>query len=556
MASLNKIKNLFFYHWLDLIAVFVLIIYGIKLIYQVPQFLDLIPTDDAHYMQYGFKFPKKIYADFGPIYSAWFKILKVLFKEPILIYYISFMVISVFVPVSLFVFLRGLNLNRVVAFMLSFFFMCSELNLCFNFSPKISLFAIIFIFIAGFLATFVTKPKILFLLSLPFVFLCSYIRPEYFLSFEILACIAFYWIIFKEKRQMKKLDWCLFSLAAFIILGISFTIGLPLGDPARTAITFQQHFAWNYQQWYHLPNANWFDYKITTAKYFGNADTIFEFLKTNPTWFFKHVLFNIEQYFLLFYNKIGAFFFPKQFLGIPVWVGWLIIGIGIIIIVFKVGIKKYCQFVLSFFKKYWSILIVLFVLTIPSIITSSLINAREHYLVLQLPLFFFVICALFSPIAELEKQNKYSNKYLFSTLLVFLISFFCIPKLSNFTFSNVWEPYKKQYCLNAIKKIRTFNIQDKVLLMESEGGLDIYSNKNYKSTMGFFKDKPFYQYIDSMKINMVYVSKIISEDKKFYGDPQWKDFELNYFNKGFLKIPLPENGSEYYFYVKQDLLKK
>ena len=48
--------------------------------------------------------------------------------------------------------------------------------------------------------------------------------------------------------------------------------------------------------------------------------------------------------------------------------------------------------------------------------------------------------------------------------------------------------------------------------MESEGGLDIYSSKNYKSTMGFFKDKPFYQYIDSMKINMIYVSKIITED--------------------------------------------
>jgi hypothetical protein len=131
-----------------------------------------------------------------------------------------------------------------------------------------------------------------------------------------------------------------------------------------------------------------------------------------------------------------------------------------------------------------------------------------------------------------------------------------VPKLTKYSFSNIWEPYEKQYCLNAIKKIRTFNIQEKVLLMESEGGLDIYSSKNYKSTMGFFKDKPFYQYIDSMKINMIYVSKIMAEDEKFYKDTQWNDFEKNYSTKGFDKIIVTENGNDSYFYVKNELLKK
>ena len=152
---LKKIFVLITSNWLDLLSIFVLVFCGIKLVYQVPQFLDLIPTDDAHYMQYGFKFPKKIYANFGPIYSAWFKVLKVLFKEPILIYYISFMVISVLVPTALYLFLRGLKMNVILAFLLSFFFLCSELNLCFNFSPKISLFALIFIFI-GFYSAFRT----------------------------------------------------------------------------------------------------------------------------------------------------------------------------------------------------------------------------------------------------------------------------------------------------------------------------------------------------------------------------------------------------------------
>jgi hypothetical protein len=56
---LKKIFVLITSNWLDLLSIFVLVFCGIKLVYQVPQFLDLIPTDDAHYMQYGFKFPKK-----------------------------------------------------------------------------------------------------------------------------------------------------------------------------------------------------------------------------------------------------------------------------------------------------------------------------------------------------------------------------------------------------------------------------------------------------------------------------------------------------------------
>ena len=553
---LKKIFVLITSNWLDLLSIFVLVFCGIKLVYQVPQFLDLIPTDDAHYMQYGFKFPKKIYANFGPIYSAWFKVLKVLFKEPILIYYISFMVISVLVPTALYLFLRGLKMNVILAFLLSFFFLCSELNLCFNFSPKISLFALIFIFIGFYSASFLKKPVLILILSLPFVFFCSYIRPEYFLSFEILAVFTICWIVFKEKMKINKIEWSILGVSAFIILSIGFIIGLPLGDDARTTITFQQHFAWNYQQWYHLPNANWFNYKATTTKYFGDASSISEFLKANPSWFFKHVFYNIGQYFLLIYNKIGAIFFPKQLIGFPVWLGWLVLIVGIIAITAKIGIKKYFQQVLFFIKNHSALFFVLSVMTIPSLITSTLINAREHYLVLQLPIFFFLLSALFFPLKALKEIEKNTKLMVFSSLFIFILAFVFVPKLSKYSFSNIWETYEKQYCLNAIKKIRTFNIQEKVLLMESEGGLDIYSSKNYKSTMGFFKDKPFYQYIDSMKINMIYVSKIITEDEKFYKDPQWNDFEKNYSTKGFDKIIVTENGNDSYFYVKNELLKK
>jgi hypothetical protein len=543
-------------NWLDILSVFVLVICGIKLVCQVPQFLDLIPTDDAHYMQYGFKFPKKIYSNFGPIYSAWFKVLKVLFKEPILIYYISFMVISVLVPASLFLFLRSLKMNIILAFLLSFFFLCSELNLCFNFSPKISLFALIFIFIALYLVSFLQKPVLILILSLPFVFLCSYIRPEYFLSFEILAIVTICWIVFKEKMKINKLEWSILGGFTFFMLAIGFIIGLPLGDDARTTITFQQHFAWNYQQWYDLPNANWFNYKATTTKYFGEANSITEFFRANPSWFFKHVFYNIGQYFLLIYNKIGAVFFPKQLLGLPVWFGWLLLIVGIITTIAKIGVKKYIPQVLFFIKNNSTLFFIIVIMTIPSFITSTLINAREHYLVLQLPLFFFMLSALFFPLKGLKGIEKNTKLIAYSSLVMFILAFVFVPKLTKYSFSNIWEPYEKQYCLNAIKKIRTFNIQEKVLLVESEGGLDIYSSKNYKSTMGFFKDKPFYQYIDSMKINMIYVSKIMAEDEKFYKDTQWNDFEKNYSTKGFDKIIVTENGNDSYFYVKNELLKK
>lgn len=554
MIAIEKIKSIAKSNWLDGFAILALIACGIKLVYQIPQFLDIIPTDDSHYMQFGFRLPNKIYRDFGPIYSAWFKLLKVVLREPFVIYFTSFMIITCATPIALFVFLRGLKMERIIAFMLALFFLCSDINLCFNAWPKISHFTIFFVFLVAWASNYVHRTTTKLILATIFIFVSAYIRPEYMLSFGMLTFLTFGWIIAKEKFKISNVEKGLLVLSIFIFVFFYFMPGLPLSDERRTALAFQQHFAWNYQHWFNLPDANWFNYRETTAKYFGDASSIVGFLKANPEWFFKHVFFNISNYFILIYEKIGSIFLSKPIFGLPFWTGWLLFIVVLMYKIITISFKIYLQQVLSFFTKHLTLFFILCAITIPSLISSIIIYPREHYLVLQFPMFFFLLTALFSP--KKSDQNN-SNPYAkFVSIALFIGVFFIVPKLSGYTYINIWEKYNKQYCYNAMKQIRTFNIKEKVVLLESEGGFDIYSGRNYTSTPGFFKDKPFYTYLNSMHINMIYVSKILTEDKKFFEDPEWVDFEKNYAAKGYDKIPVEANGPGYYFYVKKGLIKE
>lgn len=527
-------------HTTDLLGCILICITGILQVKGIPSHLDLLPTDDAHYMSMGFSIGKKLIVNYGPLYCLWFKVLQKVFSSPIIVYYTSFMAITVLTPLLLFGFLRHLKLNILPAFVFAYLFQTSELNMFLNSWPKISHFAIIGIMMFLVLIRPMKSDDTFYLVSTGFILLMSYVRPEYFLSFIFMLSWSIGYICIKNSFRFSKYHWISFVILAFFSASLLLTIGSSMSG-SRTGIAISQHYMWNYVEWNHLPKTAWLNWYEVSQKNFGQAESFSQFLKANPKEFFHMISYNFIQFFVKNIQRLNDVFFPKMLFRVAIPIGCLVIVIIVAINIMMNGllnIKKY-------FVAHFRMLIVLSIFSLPAMISSVLIYPREHYLVLLLPLLFFIIIGLLNPL--FSKRIARENILL---CILGLLSILFVPKAKDYNYYNIWGQYDEQHNAKAIAVIKDLGIKERINLLESEGGIYVFIRKNISYVHGFYKQDSFYEFLQHKKINMIYVSPILQADKHFYQDKEWQDFENNYEKYGFQKVPIASNEKYYLYFLK------
>ncbi|MBX7226787.1 MAG: hypothetical protein K1X55_12215 [Chitinophagales bacterium] len=527
----------------DLLGYLLICITGIIQVHKIPFHLDLLPTDDAHYMSMGFSIGKKLIVNYGPLYCLWFKFLQKIFVQPITVYYVSFMAITVATPALLFGFLRRFNMGLLPAFIFAFLFQTSELNMFLNSWPKISHFAIIGVMTFIIATRNIKSPIYFYLLSTGFILVMSYVRPEYFLSFVFMVLWCVGYICFKNKLHLSKHQWfavlavCCLSALLLFALGSSMSGG-------RTGIAISQHYMWNYVEWHHLPKTAWLNWYEVSQKHFGQADSFSQFMQANPKEFFHMISYNFVQFFVKNTQRLNDVFFPKTLFRMALPIGCLIIGLLIILNIVFFGVAA----VKKYFSQNIHILLVLLLFSLPALMSSVLIYPREHYLVLLLPLLYFIISGLLINLVSVKNTLKQGV----ALCVLGILSMVFVPRAGAYTYYNIWEAYEEQYCAKAINKIKSLSIKEHINLLESEGGIYVFIRKNISYVHGFYKQEPFYALLQKKKINMIYVSPILLADKHFYQDKEWQDFQQHYEKYGFKKIGF-STDKRHYLYVKASL---
>jgi hypothetical protein len=339
----------------------------------------------------------------------------------------------------------------------------------------------------------------------------------------------------KKKEAIVLIPSAVFMVAFFVI------IGNPM-EGGRTSIAFAQQFSYNYCEWNNLNNYDWIQWRDITQEQFGTFQTLGEAWNANPEMFTRHVLYNAQQYFIKGFEGVRGIFFPPSIFGIPSWLAWLIIAILTALRLLLVGVRNWLQQAFVFLQDQWLLLLGILILSAPSFIASMVFYTREHYLVLQMLLVFFIIALVLHPQQQKDLLLPRIVTRLslpFAAIIIFLIR----PDISAFPKSDVWESYTYPSNRKTIEFVRAMGITQNVVEVDHEGGFAIYTGKNYRWATPFQKEEePYSEFIARFKPNMYYVTKALLSNRFFNRDPEFMDIIQHPENHGFHRVNMqPEN---------------
>lgn len=535
---MNKFK-----HYLpDFFAIIILIFSGVLVLWDFRDRVDINLTDDTGYLTLGLWIQQGVLAGFGPLYSLFFKLLKQIFDDPVDLYDAVVIILSIAPAVCAYIFLRALKIKAHWALLMSGLFLFSSVNMSFITWSRISHYSISIIFLwAAIAARMRDNFHVVFSLVLLGFFL-GYVRPEYHLSWYLAGVFLLLWWIAIRRFELYKREVFVMVPLALFMLAFFYFIGNPMAGN-RTFTAFAQQFSYNYCEWNGLDNYDWIQWMDIAKDNFGEFTTLGGAYANNPETFSKHILYNIQQYFLKGFRGVQDIFFPPAIITVASWLAWLLIALLLGLRIFYVGVKSWGKQVFDFLMEYWIIGVGLLLLSGPSFIASMVFYTREHYLVLQMPLVFFLFALVLYPkAAQAEKQPRFLTNAALPIVAIFLLSI--RPDLSDYRTFDVWQEYTYPSNRKVIETVRGLGITDQpVNQLDHEGGFFIYIGKNYKWVNPFNKnDIGFKQYIDSTHINMVYVTKALLSNRHFGKDEAFMELIDNPQSYGFYRMDLePEN---------------
>ncbi len=508
--SINRYteKNYLVWDRFAFLGVFLLVICGISITWNLEQHMDVLFWDEALYLQRGVALFDHIPKTWGPSYSLWYKFLSVFISDKVTLYYFNFKLTTIFISIGFFVALLSSGVNRLLSFILSLFFLSSYINL--PVWPRVSHFCVI-VLLTGIIVAKYKKTLLPKLIWISFSFLiCAYARPELFIafliSFVLVLIIAFY---FRKEHSME--EWIIFGVLLLGCLFIYIFLKTPFnnGDSGRGLRVFLQHYAWGYNERHHLDNIFWLDFPNLIQQQFKDATTLQEILMTNPAEFFQHILHNFSNYFIELGKIIFSFFtciFPKYDSSM-VWIGCILLWI-IYFLSARMSANKYIRLKYIFRENIFT-LFMLLILAIPSVVACLYAYPRQHYLVLQVPLLLWLIALLISSCSE-EIQNPIQN-------MIFIVSIwlFISPAAKDFKFFDLFRKQKSLCNLTTLRYIQhEIKTTDSVRVFDVEGYMTNLLSPNFINYNEIYYRNRYLLISDIIKknnIDIVYVTPTLSQ---------------------------------------------
>ncbi len=549
-------KNLCFIFWKEndylivkqIIFLLLILLIGIVVTSELHKFLDIKIFDESYYLSNGIRafnnFPK---AENSPLYSLWYLSLSLIQPEYIKLYFLNYQILTIINALLLFILLTKNRVSPLISFILSVFFMISSTN--FHTEPHVSHLCLSLILLT---LIIILNKKItakIFAVIIFIVLLASYIRPEYYLCFLLLIILNIILVI-KRTLVITKSDLRLYIIFFATIIFFHLIFGFMEFNGKRSYIAFSQHYVVNYNRWNNIPNDPWNNYKDIISNEYKDANSIAEAFLINPYSFLKHIVTNISNSFHLIMDKSTEVILPNKVFKLHLPQRIPLIILFIFITTFYLLYRRYKEVPVKHFEGKLKLnflqFLVLFFLFIPVILASIFIYPRDHYLLLLTPIPYLIII-------QFNKNLLNNNIGKKTKVLIYMICigiiFIILPKTKSYYPSN-----QKQPILNTIDFVKNLNIKTRVNIFENEGGaFSIYLGKNYNWINIATKKQKFFRFLSGEKINMIYLSYKLLNDKRMKSDDEWLYFLNNLSDYNFRQVS-PSYG--YSFLIHNSLLSQ
>lgn len=541
---MKYIKRIFHYYFQEptyitpinkravIIGVVLLLLAGIRVYYNIYNYMDIVYGDEVIYMKTGLNITQNFNRDWGPLYCIWYKFLSLFIHNTINLYYFNFVFIAILATIMIYIAFLAMDIHPLVAFYFAICFVCSKAVV--PMWPRISLFTIS-ILMAGIIV--VSRLKSIYLRLLVFgiiLLLASYARPELYLSF-ILTVIILLVYFFSEK--IYQLQYSIYQLSVFIlmVLLLHFIFQFPSnsynGYP-RNLAAFYQHYMVNMFYLNKATEYDWIYWKDTHKAIFANSDSIFSVIIHYPKEFFTHVLLNCKNYIFEIFGKNICVLFPflsgmnKFFFAGSV--GVFLFSVSLL---FNKIIRSEFKAIL---KTHLFYLVMLIIWGIPTVISSVIIFPREHYIMLNYFLFIIPLCLLFSLLAN-RIHSLQSVKYLIGLAIV-LIPFLSSSK--NYYFFLTDHDKNNMCSRKALEHVKNKHLDEHVqytFFADIHCFIGFLPN-NFKEINTIFdktKDVSFTTILEYNKPDFILVNNCINYSPSMMNDKAWQQFIKNPYAYGY-----------------------
>jgi hypothetical protein len=377
--------------------------------------------------------------------------------------------------------------------------------------------------------------------------ICSYARPEFYLSFIALTICTIVCVFYNKNTITKKDAIILFAAIVFVAI-LHFIFRFPSNDffgYNRGVAAFYQHYAWNHKLRTQGTFDAWLVWEDLAKSTFGDCNSMLCVIKTQPIIFIENTLFNIRTY-LLQLLKVVSYIFPLAvFHGRKLQ---LLITVFIILTFIYLLIKKDSRtYFIAKLNAYKFYLLILFLFALPTFLSCIVVFPRDHYLYLQMLLLIIILVSLFGYIFQTIELKPLL--FIAFSLLLLLAT----PNIKNYSFLKM-DANKNILCNKELIKYIEKNYDDKPhsIFTNLPFVTGMLPNTFKELNTIFYKKKeiPFKHYLDSANIDMVIVLPTMLRDPHVATDSSWIDFINNYERYNFVKDQY--NSCETYLLVKKD----
>ena len=517
-------------NWQTFFGIILLLACGIKLYYGIQDSMDVQFADEAAYIRFGLDLFETMNRNWGPMYALWYKCLSFITTDTIQLYYLNFMITSVLVGVLLYFFLLRISVKPTFALFISFCVLVSDLNI--SVWPRISHFCIVLCLIALIIISFLKNNIYKCLVFTIMCLINAYARPEFYLSFVIMVVVTFI-CIYYNKSVLTRKDIYIFSGIVILIGILHFIFRFPSNDffgYNRSVAAFYQHYAWNYKMRTNGTFDAWLYWEDLAKKQFGDCNSMWCVIKTQPGIFISNTLFNVRTY-LLQLLKVCSYVFPVGiFHGKKMQ---LLLTLLTIVTFITLLLRKNSR--VYFLQKIYSYkfyLLILFCFITPTLLSCVVVFPRDHYLYLQMLFVLLILISAFGFIFE-----YLSLKPVFFIAFGILL-FLATPNVQSYSFmkfsTDTHAMCNKKLIQHLEKKYA--NMPHTLFTnMPFVRGLLPTNFKEINTIFDKKKSKPFTHYIDSAKIDIVIITPSTLRDPHLTSDSSWINFMDNPANYNFKK---------------------
>lgn len=514
------------------IGVLFLLLAGIRVYYNIYDYMDIVFGDEAVYMKIGSNITQQFNRDWGPIYCLWYKFLTNFIHDTITLYYFNYAFIAVVATIMIYIAFLAIDIHPLVAFYFAICFISSKVIV--PMWPRVSLFTISILMLGIIIVSRLKQLYVRILVFCIILLLASYARPELYLSFIISVSILLIYFIAK-KIYLKK--YSIYQLVIFILLValLHFIFQFPSnyynGYP-RNIAAFFQHYLINMFYEHKATEYDWVYWKDVHKLIFGDSDSMLSIILHYPKEFFTHIYLNTKHYILEIVLKNLAVIFPffggMNKLYLTGCISMFIFSVGIL---FIKGIRN--EFI-DALKKHFFYLAMLFIWGIPTVISSIIIFPREHYILLNYFLFIIPLCLLLSIVVNHFVQLQ-DTKYLIGLAVII------IPLLSsakNYSFFLTERKNNHMCTRKALEHIKNKHL-DEHIRYTIFGDIHYFIGflpNNFREINTIFdktKDVSFSTVLAYNKPDFILVNNCINYSPSLINDEAWKQFLKNPYAYGY-----------------------